>query len=57
MTQGYHQPAGDRRFPLAQPCEHFKLEFLAMDVTSEMQQRAMKNLANETLERMRNDVA
>ncbi|MEZ5058573.1 MAG: carboxypeptidase-like regulatory domain-containing protein [Saprospiraceae bacterium] len=37
--------------------EHFKLEFLAMDVTSEMQQRAMKNLANETLERMRNDVA
>lgn len=37
--------------------DHFKLEFLAMDVTSEMQQRAMKNLANETLERMRSEVA
>jgi hypothetical protein len=37
--------------------EHFKLEFLAMDVTSEMQERAMKNLANETLERMRSEVA
>lgn len=37
--------------------EHFKLEFLAMDVTSEMQERAMRNLANETLERMRNDVS
>lgn len=37
--------------------EHFKLEFLAMDVTSEMQQRALKNLANETLERMRSEVA
>jgi hypothetical protein len=36
--------------------EHFKLEFLAMDVSSEMQQRALRNLANETLERMRNDV-
>lgn len=36
--------------------EHFKLEFLAMDVSSEMQQRAVRNLANETLERMRNDV-
>ncbi|MCB0661122.1 MAG: carboxypeptidase-like regulatory domain-containing protein [Saprospiraceae bacterium] len=36
--------------------EHFKLEFLAMDVTSEMQQRALKNLANETLERMRSEV-
>ena len=36
--------------------EHFKLEFLAMDVTPELQERAMRNLANETLERMRNDV-
>lgn len=36
--------------------EHFKLEFLAMDVTPELQERAMKNLANETLERMRNEV-
>ena len=33
--------------------EHFKLEFLAMDVTHEMQERAMRNLANETLERVR----
>ncbi|MEM1215735.1 MAG: carboxypeptidase-like regulatory domain-containing protein [Bacteroidota bacterium] len=37
--------------------EHFKLEFLAMDVTPELQQRASRNLANETLERMRNEVA
>ncbi len=37
--------------------DHFKLEFLAMDVTSEMQDRAMKNLANETLRKMRNEVA
>ena len=36
---------------------HFKLEFLAMDVTSEMQDRAVKNLANETLRKMRNEVA
>jgi len=36
--------------------EHFKLEFLAMDVTPELQQRAMENLASETLERMRKDV-
>lgn len=36
--------------------EHFKLEFLAMDVTPELQQRAAENLANETLERMRRDV-
>ena len=36
--------------------DHFKLEFLAMDVTPELQERAMRNLANETLERMRNDV-
>lgn len=36
--------------------DHFKLEFLAMDVTGEMQDRAMKNLANETLRKMRNEV-
>ncbi len=33
--------------------EHFKLEFLAMDVSSEMEARALRNVANETLERMR----
>ena len=37
--------------------EHFKLEFLAMDVTPELQERAARNLANETLRRMRNDVS
>lgn len=36
--------------------EHFKLEFLAMDVTSEMEARALRNVANETLERMRSAV-
>jgi hypothetical protein len=36
--------------------EHFKLEFLAMDVTPELQKRATENLANEVLERMRRDV-
>lgn len=36
--------------------EHFKLEFLAMDVSSEMQERALRNVANETLERMRSAV-
>lgn len=36
--------------------EHFKLEFLAMDVTPELQERAARNLANEALERMRKDV-
>ena len=36
--------------------EHFKLEFLAMDVTSEMEERALKNVANETLARMRSTV-
>ena len=36
--------------------EHFKLEFLAMDVTPELAARAARNLANETLERMRNEV-
>ena len=33
--------------------EHFKLEFLAMDVTSEMQERALRNVANDAMERMR----
>ncbi|HMQ49451.1 MAG TPA: carboxypeptidase-like regulatory domain-containing protein [Saprospiraceae bacterium] len=37
--------------------DHFKLEFLAMDVTPELQKRAAENLANETLRRMRNDVS
>ena len=36
--------------------EHFKLEFLAMDVTPELQSRAQENLANEALRRMRNEV-
>lgn len=36
--------------------EHFKLEFLAMDVTSEMEERALKNVANEAMERMRYSV-
>lgn len=37
--------------------EHFRLEFLAMDVTKEMQDRAMENLAAESLERGRELVA
>jgi len=36
--------------------EHFKLEFLAMDVTPELQRRASENLAAETLAKMRNEV-
>lgn len=36
--------------------DHFKLEFLAMDVTSEMQRYATENVANEALAQMRNDV-
>lgn len=36
--------------------EHFKLEFLAMDVTSEMQERAARNLASEALEQLREEV-
>lgn len=31
--------------------DHFKLEFLAMDVTPELQRRAAENLAQETLDR------
>ncbi len=37
--------------------EHFKLEFLAMDVTKEMQERAIENLAKDALERGRDVVA
>ena len=33
--------------------EHFKTEFLAMDVTQELQLRAAKNVANETLAQLR----
>ena len=33
--------------------DHFRLDFLAMDVTQEMQERAVENLAQETLERGR----
>jgi hypothetical protein len=36
--------------------EHFKLEFLAMDVSSEMQERASANVAEDALARMRNEV-
>ena len=36
--------------------EHFRLEFLAMDVTSEMQERAVENIAKESLDRMRENV-
>lgn len=36
--------------------EHFKLEFLAMDVSSELQNRASDNLNVETLERLRETV-
>ena len=33
--------------------EHFKTEFLAMNVTDELEKRAMENLAAETLEKVR----
>ncbi len=33
--------------------EHFKTEFLAMNVTDELQRRAMENLAAETLDKVR----
>ena len=36
--------------------EHFKLEFLAMDVTHELQEKAAENLANDHLAQMRNTV-
>lgn len=37
--------------------EHFRLEFLAMDVTPELQSRASENLAEEVLEKQRNIVS
>ncbi len=36
--------------------EHFKLEFLAMDVTSELQNRASRNLSADNLEKLRETV-
>jgi len=36
--------------------EHFKLEFLAMNVTSDLQQKANTNLAEEALAKMREEV-
>jgi len=36
--------------------DHFRQEFLAMDVTQEMQQRAIENLANDALSKMRSSV-
>jgi len=33
--------------------DHFKLEFLAMDVSSELQQKAIENLAESSLRRIR----
>jgi len=36
--------------------DHFKSEFLAMDVTPELQAYAARNLASETLERMKRDL-
>lgn len=37
--------------------EHFKLEFLAMDVTPELQTRAAENLSADKLEQLRSTVA
>lgn len=37
--------------------EHFKIEFLAMDVTPELQRRASENIAQEILEERRSAVA
>ena len=36
--------------------DHFKLEFLAMDVTPELQEYAAENLASQTLDQMRENV-
>jgi len=36
--------------------EHFKLEFLAMDVTTQLEEYAAKNVAEETLAKMRKEV-
>ena len=35
--------------------DHLKIEFLAMDVSSELQARAMENLASDALQRLRED--
>ena len=37
--------------------DHFKIEFLAMDVTPELQRRASENVAQDILTRRRNSVA
>jgi hypothetical protein len=37
--------------------EHFKIEFLAMNVHDEMQKRAAENLAAKELKRMRKELA
>lgn len=36
--------------------EHYKIEFLAMDVSNELRNRAKENLAKEILERMQSEV-
>jgi len=36
--------------------EHLKIEFLAMDVTSDLQKKALENLAQENLNRAREDL-
>ena len=36
--------------------EHFRLEFLAMDISNELQRRALENVAEESLSKMRNIV-
>lgn len=36
--------------------EHFKIEFLAMDVTSDLQKKALENLASENLSRARKEL-
>lgn len=37
--------------------EHYKIEFLAMDVSNELRQRAQDNIAREVLEKMQHTVA
>lgn len=37
--------------------EHYKIEFLALDITNELRQRAEENLAEEILQRMQSAVA
>ncbi|MBP6185841.1 MAG: carboxypeptidase-like regulatory domain-containing protein [Saprospiraceae bacterium] len=37
--------------------EHLKIEFLAMDVTSDLQKKALENLAQENLNRARQDLS